>query len=229
MRPFHPEGPTLAELAGQALSSIEEGYDRLAPKFDLTPFRTPDRIIERSLRDVGQVDRALDLCCGTGAASVRLMERARSVVGVDASRGMLEVAQGAAPSARFVQADALALPPDLRDFDLVVSYGAFGHFLPSEHGALVAEVHRVLRPGGRFVFVTSYPPGWSDPGRWIAHAFNGVMRVRNLVWRPPFVMYYLTFLLPEARRILEGAGFEVTIERGAFPDHPRLVNVIATL
>src|SRR2546430_8673021 len=44
---FHPKGPTLRELAVQALSSTERGYDLLAPKFDCTPFRTPDAILRR--------------------------------------------------------------------------------------------------------------------------------------------------------------------------------------
>ena len=38
---FSPQGPSLRELAIQALSSVEDGYDLLAPKFDHTPFRTP--------------------------------------------------------------------------------------------------------------------------------------------------------------------------------------------
>lgn len=67
---FTPQGPTLRELAAQALSSVEHGYDLLAPKFDHTPFRTPDAILDavaRALRPIGPFDHGLDLCCGTGA------------------------------------------------------------------------------------------------------------------------------------------------------------------
>lgn len=39
--------------------------------------------------------------------------------------------------------------------------------------------------------------------------FDGVMRVRNMVRRPPFVMYYRTFRLADVRRRLETAGFAV--------------------
>lgn len=39
---FHPKGPSFVELAKQCLSSTERGYDLLAPKFDYTPFRTPE-------------------------------------------------------------------------------------------------------------------------------------------------------------------------------------------
>ena len=49
---FHPEGPTFAELARQALSSVERGYDLLAPKFDRTPYRTPDALILPALAAV---------------------------------------------------------------------------------------------------------------------------------------------------------------------------------
>ena len=68
---FHPQGPSFLELARQALSSTEQGYDLLAPKFDYTPFRTPDWILETvadRLRPMGPFDGVLDVCCGTGAA-----------------------------------------------------------------------------------------------------------------------------------------------------------------
>ncbi len=67
---FSPRGPSLRELAVQALSSVEGGYDLLAPKFDHTPFRTPDEVLDATtdaLRPLGPFDRGLDVCCGTGA------------------------------------------------------------------------------------------------------------------------------------------------------------------
>ena len=47
---FSPQGPTARELAVQALSSVERGYDLLAPKFDRTPFRTPDVVLDATAR-----------------------------------------------------------------------------------------------------------------------------------------------------------------------------------
>ncbi len=44
---FSPQGPSVRELATQALSSVEGGHDLLAPKFDHTPFRTPDGVLTR--------------------------------------------------------------------------------------------------------------------------------------------------------------------------------------
>ncbi len=92
---FSPQGPTLRELTVQALSSIERGYDLLAPKFDHTPFRTPDAILEAvgsALAPMGPFTAGLDLCCGTGAGMEVLRELCReSVTGVDISTGMLAV------------------------------------------------------------------------------------------------------------------------------------------
>lgn len=101
---FTPQGPTLRELAVQALSSVEHGYDLLAPKFDHTPFRTPDSILDAvatALDRIGPFDRGLDLCCGTGAGMEVLSELCReSVTGVDISAGMLAVGRERAGAAR---------------------------------------------------------------------------------------------------------------------------------
>ncbi|MGW1724206.1 class I SAM-dependent methyltransferase [Streptomyces sp. NPDC002306] len=223
---FSPEGPTLRELAVQALSSVEHGYDLLAPKFDHTPFRTPDSVLDAmaaALEADGPVDDGLDLCCGTGAGTDVLVRVCRgSVTGVDFSAGMLAEARRrtADPGVRvsWVRADARALPFG-PSFDLVVSLGAFGHFLPRELPGLFAQVHSVLRPGGRFVFPVVAPPRPSSPAFWTLWGFDAGMRVRNAVWRPPFVMYYRAFRLGDALRELERAGMRVGLR--ALPEFGR--------
>ncbi|WP_411149814.1 class I SAM-dependent methyltransferase [Streptomyces sp. A30] len=215
---FSPEGPSLRELAVQALSSVERGYDLLAPKFDHTPFRTPDPVLDAvasALRGMGPFEAGLDLCCGTGAGLPVLAQVCRHrVTGVDFSAGMLEVARArtrpAGPRVSWVRADARALPFG-PVFDLVVSFGAFGHFLPRELPGLFAQVHGVLRPGGSFAFPVLAPPRPASRAYWMLLGFDAVMRVRNAVWRPPFVMYYRAFRLSDVRRELERTGFEVDL------------------
>ncbi|MDQ0579191.1 class I SAM-dependent methyltransferase [Streptomyces rishiriensis] len=215
---FSPEGPTLRELAVQALSSVERGYDLLAPKFDHTPFRTPDTVLDAvasALKESGPYEDGLDLCCGTGAGVEVLTTVCRgSVTGVDFSAGMLAEAarrtRPAGPAVSWVRADARALPFTAA-FDLVVSFGAFGHFLPRELPGLFARVRTALRPGGCFAFPVLAPPRPSSPAFWALLGFDAVMRVRNAVWRPPFVMYYRAFRLGEVRRELERAGFRVDL------------------
>jgi SAM-dependent methyltransferase len=215
---FTPQGPTVRELAVQALSSVEHGYDLLAPKFDHTPFRTPGPVLDavgEALRPMGPFDAGLDLCCGTGAGVGVLRGLCRrEVVGADFSAGMLAAARAglaedpAGPRLRWVRADARALP-FTAEFDVAVSFGAFGHFLPRERPELFASVHAALRPGGRFVFPLPAPPRVGSRLYWALWGFDAAMRVRNAVWRPRFVMYYRTFRLHEVRHDLARAGFTV--------------------
>lgn len=232
---FTSQGPTLRELAVQALSSVEHGYDLLAPKFDRTPFRTPDRILDefvRALRPCGPFDAGLDLCCGTGAGTGVLAQLCgERVVGVDFSAGMLAEARSTQPSADWVRADVRALP-FRPHFDLAVSFGAFGHFLPQERPGLFAQVHAALRPGGLFAFPVGAPPRFGSFGYWATLGFDAAMRVRNLVWRPRFVMYYRTFPLREVLAELDRTGFAVELlpldGLGRRPDgSPRCAAVVA--
>ncbi|GIH96030.1 class I SAM-dependent methyltransferase [Planobispora siamensis] len=210
---FSPQGPSLRELVIQALSSVEHGYDLLAPKFEHTPFRTPDDVLDATagaLRPLGPFGRGLDVCCGTGAGMRVLGPLCRGrVTGVDFSAGMLEQARRAHPEARWVRADVRALP-FTGSFDLAVSFGALGHFLPAERPALFAGVRRALRPGGLFAFPIGAPPPVTSPGYWTLLGFDLAMRVRNALWRPAFVMYYGTCRLSAVHDDLTAAGFAVT-------------------
>ena len=225
---FHPEGPTFLELARQALSSTERGYDLLAPKFEHTPFRTPEPVLAAVAPHLGSPRSALDLCCGTGATTAMLRPLCRDrVVGVDFSRGMLAEARRRLAASdgdarlELVRADTLELPFD-RGFDLVTCFGACGHFRRRDQPRLVRSVARALEPGGRFVFPGAHlPPPWSRR-LWLALGFDAAMAVRNLVRRPLFVMCYLSFLLPRARRLLTEHGFAVEVRAGVVPELPRL-------
>ena len=210
---FSPQGPSVRELAEQALSSVEGGYDLLAPKFDCTPFRTPDGVLDAAaaaLRPLGPFGRGLDVCCGTGAGMRVLRSLCQGpIMGVDFSAGMLAQARSAHPDARWVRADVRALP-FAGAFDLAVSFGALGHFLPAERPALFAGVYRALRPGGVFAFPAGAPPPVTSGWYWALLGFDLAMRVRNAVWRPPFVMYYRTCPLHAVRSDLSASGFTVT-------------------
>jgi ubiquinone/menaquinone biosynthesis C-methylase UbiE len=236
---FHPQGPTVWELLVQALSSTERGYDLLAPKFEYTPFRTPDAILVPALAHLGgprSIATALDVCCGTGAALRHLRPLCRDrVVGIDVSRGMLEVARRmireAPGNARIdlVRGNVLAMPFHAT-FDVAVCFGALGHILPQEQVQFVSQVAHVLKPGGRVVCVTTLRPPWWSARYWRAQGFNALMHLRNGLLSPPFIMYYLTFLLPEAVALLRQHGFAVTVYADVFPGRFQPVQlVIATL
>lgn len=250
---FTPQGPTLRELTVQALSSTERGYDLLAPKFDLTPFRTPDSVLDAvadALGLLGPFRAGLDICCGTGAGVDVLREVCvERVTGVDFSAGMLATARSAVlpkygaggggsseggsggPVVDFVRADARALPFRAA-FDVAVSFGAFGHFLPSERPALFTRVREVLRPGGVFAFPVPAPPRVGSRLYWTLWGFDAAMRARNAMRHPPFVMYYRTFRLADVVDELTRTGFEVDLVAldglGRLPDgSPRCRMVVA--
>jgi SAM-dependent methyltransferase len=99
----------------------------------------------------------LDVGCGTGTHLAALAGAGWSVVGVDASADQLRVARHRPGSLRtaLVQADAAGLPFTGGALDLVVS--EFTHSDVDDFAVLAAETRRVLRPGGRFVYVGLHP------------------------------------------------------------------------
>jgi ubiquinone/menaquinone biosynthesis C-methylase UbiE len=233
---YAEDGPTFRELIEQALSSTQRGYDLLAPKFDRTPFRTPDVVVERTLADLGPVERSVDLCCGTGVGLAGLATVTQEeLVGVDFSEGMLEEARKRtallSPTPKLLRADVFEWDGEGR-FDLATCFGALGHVQDHEVGRFLGVVRRALKPGGRFVFVTAHEAPVLSRRYLIGRAFNGVMRVRNALVQPPFIMYYLTFELPRIERVLKFHGFDVAVDP---PDADRfskpfqeLVRVVAT-
>jgi SAM-dependent methyltransferase len=93
-------------------------------------------------------DLVLDVAAGTGHVARRLAPRVRTVVALDATRAMLEQGREHAPgNVLFVQGDAGQLPFLDESFDVVVTRFAIHHFEAPEHQ--LAEMRRVLRPGGR--------------------------------------------------------------------------------
>lgn len=211
-----PNGPSLPELVRQGLSSIEGGYDRLSGKFDQSVFRTPDPILDGLESQLFRCGRALDIGCGTGAVLQRLQGFADELVGVDLSRNMLARARAqVGPRPILLRGDFLKLYWQ-DHFDLITSVGVLGHIAPRDQDEFFRRVYAALKPGGLFITVTGDLRGRP----WVylpALAFDSVMRLRNFVWRPTFVMYYLSFVLPQAQRLLERHGFVCQVLDGRFP------------
>jgi demethylmenaquinone methyltransferase/2-methoxy-6-polyprenyl-1,4-benzoquinol methylase len=126
-------------------------------------------------------ERALDLATGTGDVAFAIARRTApgEVVGLDLNPAMLAIARRKHPPElahlRFLEGDATALPFPDEHFDLV-TIGYAGRGFPSWERVL-AEVWRVLRPGGRFVNLDFARP----PNRTWDRLYRGWMTVSGAV------------------------------------------------
>ena len=121
-------------------------------------YRTRDLLRRRQLVHAALAaapgERVLDLGCGPGFYVAELSERVGptgAVVGIDRSPQVLDLARGrcAASHVSFHEADATALPVSNASFDAALSVQVFEYLEEPTVG--LAELHRVLRPGGRVV------------------------------------------------------------------------------
>jgi ubiquinone/menaquinone biosynthesis C-methylase UbiE len=143
------------------------GYGLWAERYDRrgNPIVALEQKIVWSLLDRIEPGRALDAACGTGRHARHLVDVGHRVVGVDLTSAMLERARANVPEATFIEADLREIPLGDEQFDLAVSALALAH-LPDLHPA-IAELARVLRPGGRLVISVLHPfqalLGWQAP------------------------------------------------------------------
>ncbi|MFG3816473.1 class I SAM-dependent methyltransferase [Limnothrix redekei] len=108
--------------------------------------------------------RVLDLCCGWGQTTALLVERSNCVTGLDASPKALARARSAVPQATYVEAFAEAMPFPDGSFEVVHSSAAMHEMEAEQLRQIFQEVHRVLVPGGCFLFSDFHAP--TNPLFW---------------------------------------------------------------
>jgi SAM-dependent methyltransferase len=160
---------------------LADEYDRFAD--DHSPYyQAAEQALRRLLgRGPG---RCLDLGCGGGRYLPTLLELGWTAVGVDESSDQLRVAARRLRNVELVHADATTLPFPDGSVDAAVSL--FTHTDFDDFAEAIAEARRVLRPGGRLVYVGNHPcfvgpaqehgasglpqlhPGYRRAGRWDA-------------------------------------------------------------
>jgi ubiquinone/menaquinone biosynthesis C-methylase UbiE len=142
-------------LWGLIRGPVQRFWDRSAARWDVneTPNRTNS--LRAALPQMGEPRRILEIGAGTGSGAAILRARfpEADVTGVDLSPEMVRIAQAKVPGVTFEPADASRLPFPDGSFDLVYSNFVVEHL--ERPPAAFAEWHRVLRPGGSVVVVTS--------------------------------------------------------------------------
>jgi ubiquinone/menaquinone biosynthesis C-methylase UbiE len=146
-------------------------------------------------RGAWRAPRILDFGCGIGVAAGRLAAHIpeAEVVGIDPSAESIHTAElQGAPRTTFVVSTETRLPFPDASFDLIYSNGTFHHIPHADHGAILSELHRVLRPGGDLFIFENNP-------------FNPVT-VAAMHFSPLDVDAKMV-LPPMLRRRVAGAGF----------------------
>jgi len=204
--PTGPDGSDATTVARRSLTAEEnrrasrhwwdidaDSYQKEHGAFlgDVDLMWCPEGVREADVGLLGPVAgaRVLEVGCGAAGGARWLAAQGAQVVAIDLSAGMLrhaaEAARRTGVAVPLVQGDAMALP--LRDATFDIAFTAFGAVPFVDDSELVMrEVHRVLRPGGRWVFAATHPMRWifrDEPGP------DGLTAVNSYFDRRPYVEF----------------------------------------
>jgi len=130
--------------------TVKEGYNAIADRYLAERTRDSEdvRLLQEFIERLPAAANVLDAGCGAGIPiSQRLSERFQ-VKGVDFSEAQIELAKKNVPNATFLCEDMAKLDFPENTFDGITSYYAIIHIPREEHQSLLANFHRMLKPGG---------------------------------------------------------------------------------
>jgi SAM-dependent methyltransferase len=175
-------------------------YRRKAPEYDDAAAQGDDplvghgRAIHKALAAFRPTGRVLEIACGTGNQTRRLLEHASSLTAVDSSPEAIEVAReklGNDPRAQFIQADIFSWEPD-QLYDVVFFGWWLCHVPPERFDEFWDLVRRSLKPTGRVFFEDEFENAFND--ELVAHpsiplvrrttADGSTFRVVKIFWNP---------------------------------------------
>jgi ubiquinone/menaquinone biosynthesis C-methylase UbiE len=143
---------------------------------------------------VRDTDIALDIACGIGLYTNRIFKRAKQAVGMDLVHGNIQIAQYfRTANTAFYRGNAERLCHHNSSFDVVVSICALEHFHETDQA--IAEMHRVLKPGGRLLLTVD--------------SLGNITSPEFLRFHREFCQVVRYFSPEDIRARLERAGFDV--------------------
>jgi demethylmenaquinone methyltransferase/2-methoxy-6-polyprenyl-1,4-benzoquinol methylase len=194
-----------------APDAVRRMFDRIAPVYDVMN-RVMSAGLDRRWRRltaravVRPGDTVLDACCGTGDLALACAAEGGRVTGLDFSEPMLERARRKSASVEWVAGDAVALPFADASFDAATVGFGVRNIAELERG--LAELRRVLRPGGRVAILEITRP-------------RGVLA--------PFYRLWFDVLVPALGRVLPGGSAYTYLPASVrrFPGPDELAELLA--
>ena len=155
--------------------TVAAGYDRISGRYQEWVARIEGDPSDRMLVEFAQRlpgrARVLDLGCGAGVPSTRVLAQSFDVVGVDISEAQIRSARKNVPEATFIHGDFAEIElPDV-SFDGVTALYSISHVPREEHARIFARVARWLVPGGLFLATL----GATDSPDWVGDWLGGPM------------------------------------------------------
>ncbi len=135
-----------------------DAHGTTASTFLSTPQARINEFTERHMEILKQYVPGANVCeigCGWGRISLPIARMANEYVGVDFMPALIEKAEESLPDLRFKVADARDLPFDNEYFNLVIAVTCLSSFA-GVFDEVLKELHRVLKPGGRILFLEEH-------------------------------------------------------------------------
>jgi demethylmenaquinone methyltransferase/2-methoxy-6-polyprenyl-1,4-benzoquinol methylase len=214
--PYKDDRSGKKEQVARMFDSISGNYDFLNHFLSLgIDIRWRKKAVK--LLALGHPKLILDVATGTGDFAVETLKlNPDKVIGIDISEGMLEVgrkkmkARGLDDRIELISGDSENLPFEENKFDAVVVAFGVRNFENLEKG--LAEMHRVLKPGGRMVVLEFSKPR-SFPFKQLYH-------------------FYFTYILPKIGKVVsrDPAAYTYLPESvQAFPDGDSFISILDRL
>jgi 2-polyprenyl-3-methyl-5-hydroxy-6-metoxy-1,4-benzoquinol methylase len=130
--------------------TVKTGYNQIADRYLTTRTRDSEdvRLLAEVVTRLPEGAKVLDAGCGAGIPISQMLSGKFAVTGVDFSEAQIKLAQKNVPNAHFLCEDMTELDFPENTFDGITSYYAIIHIPREEHQPLLANFHRMLKPGG---------------------------------------------------------------------------------
>lgn len=181
--------------------------------------------VERVLEGLPPEAQVLDLGCGTGRPiAMHIVHRGYRVVGVDQSRGMLDIAKTVVPAAKFIHSDMVDV--QLADkFAAAIAWDSIFHVERKHHPAIFRKLANSLAQGGRLLLSV----GGSDADASVEDSSSvdlaGVEGFTSEMFGHTF--FYSGYEPKITRGLLEAEGFEIEVLEVDDPSSRGHIAVIA--